>query len=274
MSKIVDYEFGWEGYDGNKAAAGSDVICALMQFYCRKLLKDLHVLDAGGGTGIYTKALIEHGIGRITLLDASSRMLEIAKVKLENDLAKRKVDEIVQAIMPPLPFCDESFDAVMFNLVLNHLDEPGSEHFPTCVETLKEARRTLKAGGIIVISTILQSTVANNYWPVQFLKSLHDSKLRNLPALEQFEEIFRTAGISCKQKLTILGSDLLPTYYTDPESCFSLTLKYTEATETERITALQAFKELEQRGEVQKIIKEHDKAKEAGLLTIFVCTAE
>lgn len=53
----------------------------------------------------------------MTLLDASSGMLEKAKEKLSDHIASGKVKDVVQATMPPLPFPDESFDAVMFNLV-------------------------------------------------------------------------------------------------------------------------------------------------------------
>ena len=40
------------------------------------------MLDAGCGTGRYSKDLIDLGVGKITLLDQSLTMLEIAKEKL------------------------------------------------------------------------------------------------------------------------------------------------------------------------------------------------
>ena len=86
-------------------------------FHSRFYFQDLHVLDAGCGTGNYAKALIEHGVGHVTLLDASSGMLEKAKAKLSDDIDSGKVKDVVEATMPPIPFPDASFDVVMFNMV-------------------------------------------------------------------------------------------------------------------------------------------------------------
>jgi ubiquinone/menaquinone biosynthesis C-methylase UbiE len=44
-------------------------------------------------------------------------MLEKAKAKLADSIESGKVKEVVEATMPPIPFPDDSFDAVMFNLV-------------------------------------------------------------------------------------------------------------------------------------------------------------
>ena len=74
-------------------------------------------MDAGCGTGNYAKALIEFGVGKITLLDASKDMLAVAKEKLKAEIDSGIVDKVVEAKMPPLPFEDGSFDVVLFSLV-------------------------------------------------------------------------------------------------------------------------------------------------------------
>ena len=75
------------------------------------------MLDAGCGTGNYAKALIEFGVGKITLLDASKDMLEVAKEKLKDEIDKGVIDKVVEDKMPPLPFEDASFDVVLYSLV-------------------------------------------------------------------------------------------------------------------------------------------------------------
>ena len=75
------------------------------------------MLDAGCGTGNYAKALIEFGVGKITLLDASKDMLDVAKEKLKTEIEKGIVDQVIEAKMPPLPFEDGKFDVVLFSLV-------------------------------------------------------------------------------------------------------------------------------------------------------------
>ena len=76
--------------------------------------QDIHILDAGCGTGQYTKALLDLGIGRFTLLDASAEMLEVAREKLADATKDNAIANVVQAVLPELPFENGVFDAVMF----------------------------------------------------------------------------------------------------------------------------------------------------------------
>ena len=93
------------------------------------LFQDLHILDAGCGTGRYAKALVDLGVGKVSLLDASVEMLKLATENLkgvptETDAVGEKlaseeqhVWDIIEAKLPALPFQDGSFDAVMYNYV-------------------------------------------------------------------------------------------------------------------------------------------------------------
>ena len=70
----------------------------------------------GSGTGQHSKALLNMGLGEITLLDASPEMLTVAKEKL-GKYTKYKKAHIIEATFPPFPFKDDAFDAIMFNQV-------------------------------------------------------------------------------------------------------------------------------------------------------------
>ena len=72
------------------------------------------MLDAGCGTGNYSKDLLKMGVGHVTMFDASEGMLNKAREKIEP--YKDKVT-IQQGVLPDLPFPDGTFDVVMFNLV-------------------------------------------------------------------------------------------------------------------------------------------------------------
>ena len=75
------------------------------------------MLDAGCGTGHYAQSLIDIGIGKMTLLDASSEMLTVAKEKLNDAIVNNVVDAVVRAKLPVLPFAEKSFDVVLYSHV-------------------------------------------------------------------------------------------------------------------------------------------------------------
>ena len=78
-------------------------------------------MDAGCGTGQQAKHLLDLGIGKMTLLDASSEMLALAKENIDYAIKDKKIDAVVRTTLPNLPFADRTFDAVMFNQVGNRL---------------------------------------------------------------------------------------------------------------------------------------------------------
>ena len=61
--------------------------------------------------------MIDYGVGRITLLDSSAKMMNIAKDKFKDAIDKNIIDAVISTKLPNLPFPDGMFDAVMFNLV-------------------------------------------------------------------------------------------------------------------------------------------------------------
>jgi SAM-dependent methyltransferase len=95
----------------------------------------LRVLDCGCGAGHYLPALAEHG--------AQVYGVEFLDTKL--DVARRlgRASQIVRADLERLPFADASFDAVMFNEVLEHVPDDG--------RALAEAHRILVPGGHLCI---------------------------------------------------------------------------------------------------------------------------
>ncbi|XP_045189764.2 demethylmenaquinone methyltransferase-like isoform X2 [Mercenaria mercenaria] len=270
MSKRADYERISTVYDNTVSPVGSDVIVAMIQLYTGKQLKDTHVLDAGCGTGNYAKDLIDYGVGHVSLIDASTGMLEKAKDKLKGAEYARKVVDIVDSKIPPLPFPDETFDAV-----LNHLDDEDDNEYPTCVEALKEAKRVLRKDGLIISSTVLPSTLKHAVWYTQLNTSLTERYIKRLPSLEQFEYMFQAADISCVQKMNISGSDLQKVYHClegPLDSSWRADQVYwLSATEGDLNVVKQKIKELKAKGKLDEWVKQHDNVNTCGLLTIFVC---
>ncbi|WP_406215790.1 class I SAM-dependent methyltransferase [Streptomyces decoyicus] len=96
------------------------------------------ILDAGCGSGPLSAALRDRGAD-VTGIDASARMLALARRRLGDDAALHVAD-----LSDPLPFDDGAFDDVVSSLVLHYLEDWGP--------TLAEIRRVLKPGGRLIAS--------------------------------------------------------------------------------------------------------------------------
>jgi SAM-dependent methyltransferase len=96
------------------------------------------ILDAGCGSGPLFAALRDRG-ARVTGIDASRALLEIARTRLGGDADLQFAD-----LTGPLPFADATFDDVIVSLVMHSL--------PDWSPTLRELRRVLTPGGRLIMS--------------------------------------------------------------------------------------------------------------------------
>lgn len=96
------------------------------------------VLDAGAGTGERTLAILRQSEpGSVVALDASSKMLEVARTKIKDPRVEFLVGDVTR-----LPFQDSAFDVVSCTWVLSILDEPH--------RAVTEFLRVLKPGGTVM----------------------------------------------------------------------------------------------------------------------------
>ncbi len=98
------------------------------------------VLDVGCGTGMFLPRLAGEA-SFVVGVDLSAQMLR--KV---GELAN--VSGLVQADADHLPFCDDSFDAVVAVTLLQNAPDPG--------RTVQELARVTRPGGTVVVTTLRQ----------------------------------------------------------------------------------------------------------------------
>ena len=103
-----------------------------------KLAPDANILDVGAGTGVTAQAIesIKGFKGKLVELDIS---LEMLKASSSSSSASKVVGQV-----PGLPFCDNSFDAVISSFVMSHVLKYE--------EAIVDMVRVLKPGGKIGIA--------------------------------------------------------------------------------------------------------------------------
>ncbi len=98
-----------------------------------------HVLDAGCGPGVYAEELARRG-ARVTSVDASERMIELARDRLGQEAVIHRVD-----LSRPLSmFDDGQFDLVIAPLCLDYI--------ANWLAVFLEFHRILRPGGIFLMS--------------------------------------------------------------------------------------------------------------------------
>lgn len=163
--------------------------------------KNAIILDAGGGTGRWTRMLAKRGY-RVVLCDISSGMLAQAEKKLREENLLEKVEIRVEDIAS-LSFDDERFDLVMCE------DGPFSIT-PDTEKAAEELTRVLKRGGIIWTGGVgrhpvaLRELTTDPEYALKVLQGLHHfARYKGAPARiftpQELEALFRKNNVTIEK---------------------------------------------------------------------------
>ena len=170
---VKDYYRDEETYDWVDVA---DNLRGLESFFHRnrrRVIRDLvkrfsagrPMLDAGCGTGLNLQGLPEGSTG----LDLNPRNLAMVRERLPLHTA-------VEGDLEAMPFADASFATVICTEVLEHVPDPRL--------ALREIRRVLKPGGVLIGSVPARSAI----WRLRFLSS-------TCPGNEPFHNEYRAEEV-------------------------------------------------------------------------------
>ncbi len=110
-----------------------------------QLVKDCEVLDAGGATGIGAKRYIEAGAKHVVSLEVVQEAIDIGNKALASEIEDGLLEMKQWDLnVSPLPFPDHKFDVVICLEVLEHIRNQDN--------AIKEFKRILKPGGVLLVS--------------------------------------------------------------------------------------------------------------------------
>jgi SAM-dependent methyltransferase len=140
-------------------------------------------------------------------------MLETAKRKLKH----AKNAKFYLGSVTDLPMEDSSFDVVISNQVIHHLED--SSTYSTRVNTyqmFREVKRVLKFGGIFIINTTFPDQYKLAYWYADFIPKTIEIFNKKLPSLQEYEKIIKSVDLKIVS-VDVLVDPLIGNEYFNPK---------------------------------------------------------
>jgi SAM-dependent methyltransferase len=241
-------------------------------------LAELTILDAGCGTGSYSKAIVGH-VGRIEALDMSQGMLGQARAKLEVEATDGRI-AFQQGSISELPFDDDSFDGVMINQVLHHLPDDGDAGYPLHREVFDEFARVLKPGGTLTINSCSQDQISDAYWYYHLAPGARRAMGAGFAPLEAVEVLLTDVGLTPRGRFVPVdavgqgktffdGHGPLKKWWRDGDSFWA------RVDEEELAAALVKVRDLDAAGTLDAFVADNDKPRDhLGQITFLAASRD
>lgn len=260
MSSYETYDETSQHYDQTRVAVGAEIILSCLARQGRPL-GDLTVLDAGCGTGAYSKAIVGH-VGRVEALDMSQGMLAEARGKHETEAAAGCI-AFHQGSISDLPFADDSLDGIMINQVLHHLPDDADTGYPLHRQVFAEFARVLGPGGVLVINACSQDQINDAYWYYHLAPRARAAMAAGFAPLEIFEALLTDVGLTprgrfvpvdaiCQGDAYFHGRGPLEKPWRDGDSFWART------DDRELAAALAKVRDMDAAGTLDAFVAEHD----------------
>ena len=270
QAEFENYSATSKNYDSTRIPLGIDIIKnQLASLPCG--ISAVKLLDCGCGSGNYLIPLAEV-VGHAYGIDLNQGML----LKARQKMGARKNISLQQGSLLALPYADASFNGLILNQVLHHLDSP--ETVKTHSNTrlfLHEAARVLTKDGLIIINGSTHEQWRDGFWFYSLLPAARDKLIARhigLPALEAMliEENFRIKEVITPIQEVLQGDDyfnpagVLEKHVRDGDSTWGM------ASEKERSDALLTISQMAKQGTLMQFFRKRDALRKIIGQTVFI----
>ena len=104
--------------------------------------------------------------------------------------------------------------------VLHHIDKDrDGKNFPMLEKTLLNTKRILRPKGVLVITTLLQSTITQAIWCTQIHPGITEVLSKCFPSAKQYSDLFAKCGFHSVSAMNFLNTatPLMHIDYWNPE---------------------------------------------------------
>ncbi len=210
-AEFENYQETSRNYDNTRVPVGTEILLECFTFSpCP--LQEQTILDAGCGTGNYIRAL-DGKVGMLVGLEFNEGMLSQAQEKFQNN-PNIRVD---LGSLLDLPYAADTFDGMMCNQVLHHLntEKTGQENFSPVRRMLAEAYRVLRPQGVLVVNTSSHRQLFDGFWWADLIPAAVDRIARRFPSLELLASMLEESGFNFRGNIVPLNSVLQGGNYLD-----------------------------------------------------------
>lgn len=275
MSSYENYSATSAHYDSTRDAIGVEIVLGCLA-RCGRPLAEQVLLDAGCGTGNYSRALHPH-VARIEAVDMNEGMLDVARAKLEAIEACGRI-RFHHASIEALPLRDACVDGVMINQVLHHLGDDADAGWPRTRKVIAEFARVLRPGGVLVVNSCSHEQLRRGWWLYALIEPAVERMVARFIPLAELEALMGACGLGPVGRFVPSDAVVQGRSYFDPRGPLDATWRAGDSLwatlSPEELASVEArVRDMDARGTLEAFVARSDAERIHVGQTTFVCAA-